>query len=231
VQRIARVFNNDCDALYADICTGARGNLRAVVQAILLDPEARGDFKTDPNYGKLREPIQFITGVLRGFDAKSFDKSSTSDGVIGSRSSADFPASMDQPLFQPATVFSYYQPDYVVPGTKLVGPAFGILSTTTTLRRANFVNTMVYTGIAPTTMNTDRPRGTSLDLMPLQALASDPNQLLDRLNFIFFHGTMSVSVRTSITSAINGTSASDQLKRAQVAAYLATTSSQYEVQR
>jgi hypothetical protein len=206
--------------------------LRAVVQAILLDPEARGDIKTNPNYGKLREPIQLMAGVLRGFDAKSFDKSSTSDGVLTGRSNPDFANQMDQPLFLPATVFSYYQPDYVIPGTRSLGPAFGILSTTTTLRRANFGNTMVYTGVAPTTgTNTDRPRGTSLDLAPLQALATDPNQLLDRLNMLFFHGTMSASIRSSMTTAINGTSASDQFKRAQVAAYLTATSSQYEVQR
>ena len=42
VERVARVFNNDCDALYPQSCTGVRGNMRAVVQAILLDPEARG---------------------------------------------------------------------------------------------------------------------------------------------------------------------------------------------
>lgn len=228
VERVARVFNNDCDALYPDSCTNARGNLRAVVQAILLDPEARGDVKTDPNYGKLREPAQYINAVLRGLDVKSLDKTSTSDGVLASRSTTDFPATLDQPVFLPATVFSYYQPDYVIPGTKALGPAFGILSTTTTLRRANFVNSMIYTGI---TVNVDRPRGTSVDLAPLQALAADPNQLLDRLNYLFMHGAMSASVRTSITNAINGTSSSDQLRRAQVAAYLVATSSQYDIQR
>jgi hypothetical protein len=39
-----------------DTCGNVRGNMKAVVQAVLLDPEARGDVKTDPNYGKLREP-------------------------------------------------------------------------------------------------------------------------------------------------------------------------------
>ena len=58
VERVARVFNNDCDGLYPQGCTNTRGNLKFVVQAILLDPEARGDVKTDPNYGKLREPVQ-----------------------------------------------------------------------------------------------------------------------------------------------------------------------------
>ena len=119
-----------------------------MVQAILLDPEARGDVKTDPNYGKLREPAQYINGFLRAFNVKSFDKLSTSDGVLGDRSSADFTGSLDQPIFQPTTVFSYYQPGYEVPGTKILGPAFGILSTTTTLRRANNINTLIYTGVS-----------------------------------------------------------------------------------
>ncbi|HZB44922.1 MAG TPA: DUF1800 family protein, partial [Pyrinomonadaceae bacterium] len=64
VERVARVFNNDCDALYADGCTNARGNMKAVVQAVLLDPEARGDLKTASDYGRLREPVQYLTNVL-----------------------------------------------------------------------------------------------------------------------------------------------------------------------
>ncbi|MBA3767188.1 MAG: DUF1800 domain-containing protein [Acidobacteria bacterium] len=235
VERVARVFNNDCDALYADNCTNARGNLRAVVQAILLDPEARGDVKTDPNYGHLREPIQFMNNVLRAFDAKSFDKSSTSDGVLAIRSTTDFPTAMDQPLFLPATVFSYYQFDYAIPGTNLLGPSFQILSTSTTLRRANFVNSMVYTGIAPTTgTNTDRPRGTSFDLSPLEALASNPQQLVGQLDSLLMHGTMSTLMRTEIVNAISSIPTSDAnfaRKRAQMAVYLAATSSQYQVQR
>jgi len=236
VERVARVFNNDCDALYPlQGCTSSRGNLKAVVQAILLDPEARGDLKTSPNYGKLREPVQLIASVLRGFDAKSFDKTSTSDGVLASRSATDFPSSMDQDLFRPVTVFSYYQPGYVVPGAQILGPAFGILSTTTTLRRANFVNVMVYTGVtASAPPGTDRPRGTSLDLSPLEALASNPDQVLDRLNSLSLHGTMSDQMRTSIRTAMNAIPTSDvnfARKRAQVAVYLTVTSSQFEVQR
>ena len=238
VERVARVFNNDCDALYPQGCTGVRGNMKAVVQAVLLDPEARGDVKTDPNYGKLREPAQYIIGVLRALNVKSFDKTSTSDGVLGSRSTADFTGSLDQPIFQPATVFSYYQPGYEVPGIKLVGPAFGILSTATTLRRANNVSTLIYTGIAsnttPTALSPDRPRGTSVDLSNLEALANSPSALLDQLNALMLHGTMSTQVRTSITTAINSVPTSDAnfaRKRAQMAAYLVATSSQYDIQR
>ena len=239
VERVARVFNNDCNGMYSQGCTNTRGNLKFVVQAILLDPEARGDLKTDPNYGKLREPAQFITGFLRAFDVKSFDKLSTSDGVLGNRSTSDFTGSIDQPIFQPPTVFSYYQPSYEVPGTKILGPAFGILSTTTTLRRANNINTLIYTGVnvntTPTVANPDRPRGTSIDIANLEALAGNPIDVVNALDALLLHGTMHAQMRTSIVtamSAINDANVTTRnQKRARAAVYLVATSSQYEIQR
>jgi hypothetical protein len=212
-----------------------------VVQAILLDPEARGDVKTDPNFGRLREPAQYITGFLRAFNVKSSDKQSTSDGALGSRSATDFTGTLDQPIFQPATVFSYYQPGYEVPGTKILGPAFGILSTSTTLRRANNINTLIYTGVTPNTSPTaaspDRPRGTSIDIANLEALAVNPNdgQVVDALNALLLHDTMSSQMRTSIITAMNAindaTLTTRHQKRARAAVYLVATSSQYDIQR
>ncbi len=239
VERVARVFNNDCNGLYSQGCTNTRGNLKFVVQAILLDPEARGDVKTDPNYGKLREPAQFINGFLRAFNVKSFDKLSTSDGVLGNRSSTDFTGSIDQPIFQPPTVFSYYQPSYEVPGTKILGPAFGILSTTTTLRRANNINTLIYTGVnvnaTPTPANPDRPRGTSIDIANLEAMAGNPIDVVNALDALLLHGTMHAQMRSSIVTAMNAINDANvttrNQKRARAAVYLVATSSQYEIQR
>ncbi|HEV7747051.1 MAG TPA: DUF1800 domain-containing protein [Pyrinomonadaceae bacterium] len=240
VVRVAAVFNNDCAGLHPiNPCSNARGNLKAVVQAILLDPEARGDVKTDPSFGKLREPAQYINGFLRAFNVKSFDKLSTSDGVLGNRSTTDFAGTLDQPIFQPPTVFSYYQPGFEVPGTKILGPAFGILSTSTTLRRANDINTLVYTGVSsntsPTAGSPDRPRGTSIDITNLEALAANPGDIADALNPLVFHGTMSSQVRTSLITAMNAINDANvttrNQKRARVAVYLAATSSQYDIQR
>ncbi len=102
------------------------------------------------------------------------------------RSTVDFTGTLDQTIFSPPTVFSYYQPEYEVPGTKIQGPAFGILSTSTTLRRANDINSLVYTGVAsnttPTALSPDRPRGTSIDIANLEALAGNPNDIADALN-------------------------------------------------
>lgn len=239
VERVAKVFNNDCNGLYPQGCTNTRGNFKFVIQAILLDPEARGDVKNDPNYGKLREPAQYINGFLRAFNVKSFDKTSTSDGVLGGRSTTDFTGTLDQPIFQPTTVFSYYQPGYEVPGTRILGPAFGILSTTTTLRRANNINTLIFTGVStntsPTAASPDRPRGTSIDISNLEALAGNPVDVVNVLDALLLHGTMQPQMRTAIITAMNAINDSNittrHQKRARTAVYLVATSSQYDIQR
>lgn len=216
VARVATVFNSN------------RTNptqMREVVRAILLDPEARGDVKTDPNYGKLREPVHYLTGMLRSFNANS-------DGVIGDRSSAgNLPGTLDQPVFQPATVFSYYQPEYQVPGTGILGPAFGILSTSTTLRRANVANQLIYSGVP---VGANNPTGTQLSFTALEAQASNPGAIADQLNALLLHGTMGAQFKASIVTAMNAIPTSDgnfARKRAQVAAYLVVTSSQFDIQR
>jgi hypothetical protein len=148
---------------------------------------------------------------------------------------------LDQPIFMPNTVFSYYQPGYEVPGTKILGPAFGILSTSTTLRRANDINTLIYSGVTanttPTAGSPDRPRGTAIDTASLEALSasSGSDAVADALNVILLHGTMSSQMKTAITTAMNSLNDSNlttrHQKRVRVAIYLIATSSQYDVQR
>lgn len=216
VARVAGVFNNDG--------LGVRGNLKAVVEAILLDPEARGEGKSAPTYGHLREPVLLMNNVLRLFDAKSFDRTQSSDGYLNPQLTP-----MDQDVLKPLTVFSYYPADYQVPGTAVTGPEFGILSTSSSLKRANFMNTIVFTGL--TASPPDRPKGTSIDLTGLQALAGNPQSLVDELNRTMMHGTMSAQMQTSIVTAVNAVSASNPLKRARTALYLVATSSQYQVEK
>jgi uncharacterized protein (DUF1800 family) len=238
VARVADAFDNDCAGLYPESpCFNQRGSLKNVVRNILLDPEARGDVKTDPSYGKLREPVQYISNFLRAFNA-------TSDGVIAQCTGGavgDAPSAMGQPLFLPSTVFSYYEPDYQVTGTRLTGPAFQILTTSTTLRRANYVNQMLYFGIQPIFLsgcgNTPAPTGTQIQMLPLINLGDNPAGMVDYLDTLLLHGTMSASVRQTVLTAVNaipssGTGSTDyQRRRAQTAIYLVATSAQYEVQR
>src|SRR5438093_6633991 len=144
--------------------------MKAVITAILLDPEARGDVKTDPNYGRLREPVQFMDNLLRLFNA-------TSDGVLVTNTAGSFSTPLGQDVFNPPTVFSYFPADFGLPGTSLVAPEFGILDTSTTYQRANFVETLfirnngagVGNGIAPSSPN--RPTGTQVNYSTYQGMA------------------------------------------------------------
>jgi uncharacterized protein (DUF1800 family) len=218
VGRVAAVFNNNG--------SGVRGDLKAVVRAILLDPEARGNVKTDPKYGKLREPVQLATNIFRQFNVRSFDGTTQSDGYVN-----PIIAPMGQNTFLSPTVFNYYTPDYIVPGTALNGPEFGILTTGTAIARANFINAVAFNRVA---VSTNSPFGTSIDLTEMQALATAEttgNQLLDALNAKLMHGTMSAQMKNTILTAVRAVAATDPLTRARTAVYLVTSSSQYQIQR
>jgi uncharacterized protein (DUF1800 family) len=230
VARIAAVFT-------------ANGNsstqLYDVVRAILLDPEARGDLidpAAQPNYGKLREPVQFITNLLRAFNA-------TSDGVLNSLSvTVNVPggssyssvigsADMSQDVFNAPSVFSFYPPTARVPGENALGPQFAIFSSLTSLRRDNFAYRVIFSIIPRITNSTDRPTGTSIDLSPWDPLANNPEQLIEALNLLLLHGAISAEMRDSIRLALESVPASNARLRVRTALYLIATSSQYQVQR
>ena len=211
ISRVAAAFNNDGQ--------GVRGNMKAVVNAILTDPEARGATKLDPGYGKLREPVLFMAAAARALNTAS-------DGVYFQQQSTQ----LGQRLFYPASVFNYYPPTYVLPGTSALAPEFAIQNSSTAINRYNFANTLSFGTIAALA-TLPGAVGTKPDWTALSALAGDPNALLDKLNVLLLHGTMPAAMRTSIVPAINAIAATDPLTRAKTAFYLVITSPQYQVER
>jgi hypothetical protein len=224
VARVATVFNNNG--------FGVRGDLKAVVKAILTDVEARGDIKSDPNYGYLKEPVLHVTNILRQFNVRAANGAagSVSDGYLNPQTQA-----LSQDVFRSQSVFNYYPPTYIVPVTNILGPEFYIMTTSTALRRANFMNTIVFNTIPATTPpNTLTPFGTSIDLSEMQALATADltgAQLVEALNKKLMHGAMSAEMRNIITTAVVAAPSNNPLLRARTAVYLIATSSQYQVQR
>ena len=224
-----------CAAVFANNGSGTRGDMRAVITEILLDPEARGDVKNDPNYGHLREPLLLMTHLLRTFNA-------TSDGVLATTLAPNnYSSDMGQNLFNPPTVFSYYPADYGLPGTSLIGPEFGLLDTSLTYKRTNFMNTLLLAnsgnGIP---IGANRPSGTQLNYSSYQNILlpptnGTPTQLVDALNTRLMHGTMSSAMRTNIIAAVtaitNANATTQALQRTQTAIYLIATSAQYQVER
>jgi hypothetical protein len=218
VSRVSAVFNNNG--------AGVRGDMKAVVTAILLDVEARCSNPStcastiDVNYGHLREPVLFVTNILRAFGA-------TSDGV----GLADRTKAMGQDVHNSPSVFNYYRPGFIIPSTTLLGPEFTIQTSSAAINRANFLNTMVFSRIGTP------PDGTAMDLSGLQAMAAGDSTgatVVDYLNKLLMHGSMSTGMRTKVLQTIQAlpnATAADQLKRARWALYLVATSSQYQIER
>lgn len=219
VARVASAFNGTS--------TTGRGDMKALLRAVLLDPEARGDIKTAPRYGKLREPVQLLTNLARIFPAMDYNKTARSDGALSSYSTQ-----LGQNPFYSPTVFNYFSPDYNVPGTTILAPEFELLNTGTAVKRTNFLHVFIFEGV--TANSTDSLRGTSLDYSEyVPVAANDPSgeQLVNYLNERMMHGAMVQEQREAILSAVAAVHASNPLQRVKTAVYLIAVSSQYQIQR
>ncbi len=233
VGRVAAAFNNNG--------AGVRGDMKAVIRAVLLDPEARGGRKTDPTYGKLREPFQYLTNFLRTFNVRGGNNGTTNPPAsCQNRSDGVFdwiPREMGQEIWGPPTVFNYFPPDYVVPGTDILGPEFALANTGTSFARNNnmFYFSFGNIGFSPATTADPYPYvpcGTSIDLTePTAWAAADAtgNTLIEGLNTKMLRGTMSEAMKSKIRTAINFNVSADL--KAKQAIYLVATSSQYQIQR
>ena len=220
--------------------SGTPGDLQAVVAAILLDPEARGDSAPNASAGHLLEPVLFVTNLLRDFNIS--DAIGSTDYVLGE---AYLPAAirMDEDVYRAPTVFNFFPPGYQIPGettcgdsgmSACLGPEFNIQSTATSLARVNFAQEVVFHAM-PTDPNT-RPFGTWLDEGTIMLLPTDvPQTLVDTLNDTMMHGSMSSQMNMRLVSAVAAVADPDPptqaLKRAREAIYLIATSAQYNVGR
>jgi len=207
IQRVSNVFANNGSSV--------RGDMKSVITAILLDPEARrGDDPATavPTDGHLQEPILYMAGLLRAFDA-------TSDGT----NLAGQGSGMGQGALFAPTVFNFFSPNYVIPGTTQFGPEFQILTTATALNRVNWANSFVFGSLGS---------GTVVNFSTYAAQAANAGALVDTLNTLLMHGTMSADMKTSILTAMQTVPAGSNqaLKQAQTAIYLIGSSSQYQVQ-
>ncbi len=211
VARVASAFN--------DNGAGVRGDMKSVITAILFDPEARGEIKNAPDYGKLREPTLFVTGILRLFNA-------TSDGI----GLVDQTGGMGQRVFQSPSVFNFFSPFYKIPGTDLTAPEFGIHNTNTTLYRANFIHTMTYDRIRPSTVDAGAT-GTIINFAPWESLAANPVNLVNELDRTMLHSSMTPAMRDLITRTVADMTTTTASARAKTAIYLVAASPHYAIQR
>jgi len=211
VARVTAAFNNNGQ--------GRRGDMKAVVQAVLLDPEAQAP-ASPSTFGKLREPILQVTHFMRALGGRS-------DGVYLQQVSHD----MLEPVFEPNSVFNFFPPAYPLPGnTTLEGPPFGIYGASSAFTRTGFMNDVLNpAGVAPA-KDVAGATGTQIDLSKWQTLAATPAALVSELNRVLLGGTMSNALQQAVLQAIQDQPASNPQARARTALFMVAISPEYCVE-
>lgn len=224
VARVSTVFANDG--------AGVRGNMKAVVRAILTDAEARGPSAGGPNPGKVKEPALFILALARaiGFSATDGYAFTTRDGAMG------------QQPFRAPSVFNFYPPDYPLPlGGGLLSPPSKLVTAATTLARHNLAYDWTVNGDAASRSEyAAQPTisgavGTTPDWSSWQGFGTNLDGMLDRINLLMFANGMTAAQRAALKSAMTAVTAADATtlarKQAQTALYVAASSPQFQVDR
>jgi len=210
VSRVAAAFNNNG--------SGVRGDMRATITAILLDPEARANDQggdDQPTDGHLQEPALFMAGMVRAFGGQMTNENYFSTDI----------ANMGQDLFDSPSVFNYYAPNYGVPATTLMGGEFQINTPNTAIYRANEVSNLFSNWGG--SVQTYGP-GTTIDLTPFMPLASNPATLVSAMDLTLTHGVMPPAMKSAIVTAVQAET-NGALRQVQLAAYLILTSNYYSV--
>lgn len=216
VQRIGAVFANNG--------SGVRGDLAAVVRAILLDAEARAPVGTQAAaFGRLKEPVVRAMALARVFGMKQ------APNLLWWDWGDFFNESRQAPTSSPS-VFNFYRPEYRAPGlptqNDLATPVFQITDSYSSISFPNRLWQMLENGF-----NLWETYRFPLDLAREGELAASPGRLMDHLNLLFCAGQMKASTRTVILNALSQIPADQPAARVRVAAYLALTCPEGAVMR
>ena len=235
ISRVAEAFNTGIYALPSGFQTGSgvRGDLSATLAAVLFDPQAREDSATeDPEFGKLREPVIRFTHWARAFGINSAEAGN--ERLLRDTSSAE---SLGQHPYRSPSVFNFYRPGYIAPGTEtgaaqLTVPELQITNATSIMGYTNFL-TVYALGRSPK-VDPQLPPAFVPDYSVALGLASEAPALLDYLDLLLTHGKLFQETRERITAALDEISPASEaglLARVQLAIIMVMTSPEYIVLR
>ena len=237
VARVGAAFNDNGD--------GVRGDMQAVIKAILLDPEARAcEWIAQDDSGKLREPLIRYTQFMRAFNANN-----ESERLWNIAFTLEF-AIQQQPLAAPS-VFNFYLPSHQPNGpiidAGLVAPEFQILTSATAL---NYINIIYFALLVDQYMEVGSESSetvigfpefnamlipeedrVSLDLSSELSIVSNPAALIDRLDLMLTGGIMSEESKETISETVSTLVLFDQELAVKTAIMLTLISPDYVIQK
>ena len=208
IARVATTFNNNG--------SGVRGDMKAVVKAILLDDEARNTtFINDPTHGMLREPFVRYTQLCRAFEAKNVEGEN-----LFYNSAWEQEIRLGQYPFASPSVFNFFSPDFKPLGpleqAQVTAPEFQIMTSVTTVSVVNLWEDAILhdelmnipEGVDPeeSDVRDKRPNISyvTLDLTPYESMEDDTNELIEHLDLLLTYGTLSNEMYTIINTALTG---------------------------
>jgi uncharacterized protein (DUF1800 family) len=214
VSRVAAVFANSG--------SGVRGDMKAVITAILMDTDARGaDSNPAVDGGHLREPILYMTNVMRALGFTPTDPNAGADYAYQSLS--NYANNLGERPLRSGSVFNFFPPSYVIPSTQINAPEFGLENSASVILRLSLADSFVNNKISGFTV--DLSAGSALGTMA----ASNPGQLVDTLAATLMHSQMPSTIRTAIVNHISTIASTNPALRLRVAVYLIITSSNYKI--
>lgn len=222
-------------AVFANNGKGVRGDMQAIVRAVLLDPDAVAMAGSTMRTGKLREPLLRLANWMRAFDARP------ANGIYNIYYLDDPLSGLGQSPLNAPSVFNFYRPSYVPPNSAiasagLVAPEMQITSEPSVTGYLNFMQEAINSGVGDA-------RLVKPDYTRELALSADANALVDRVDLLMMNGAMSSRLRGQIVNAVNSITlpaasatnapqiANLQANRVKLAIFLAMASTEYLVQK
>lgn len=223
VGRVAAVFANNGK--------GVRGDMKAVITAMLTDADARaGDTSPSFDGGHLREAMLYMTDVMRGLGYTNKDAVAGNDVVANAsyNSLGNYTAPLGERPYASSSVFNFFPPEYVIPGTTANAPEFGQENTASAVLRLSLADALVGNRISG--FSVDLSKTSALGIMASKTgnAMTDSGNLVDALGTLFLHGQMPATMRTAILNHV--ATLTDPAERVRVAAYLVITSPVYKIE-
>ncbi len=216
VSRVANVFANNG--------SGVRGDMKAVIRAILTDAEARDDSQiSSATFGKLREPVVRLVQWAKAFGVTS-PTNTWPFGNTGSSANR-----LAQSPGRAPSVFNWFRPGYTPPGTTvstkgLVAPEFQMANEPSVIAYVNYMQTLIANGAGEARPNYDA----------LTPLATDSQALLAELNVVLAANQIGATTISQMKTALDTISVATNagiLNRIQAAILLVMAAPEYLVQR